>query len=72
MERWVQADEEELPDSFRDPKLVDFLYVCSGGWEGTVSIGSAFQHKPARYPHCFPHGADGDACCTTVLLRRVQ
>lgn len=69
-EIWVLANEDELPERFTDPRLDDFLYVCSGGWEGTVSIGSAFIHKPSRYPQCFPDGEDGNACCTTVLLRR--
>lgn len=66
---WVLADEDELPERFTDPRLGDFRYVCSNGFEGTVTIGSAMQHKPARWPQCFPDGADGDACCTTVLVR---
>lgn len=37
-----------------------------------LCIGSAFMHKPPHFPQCFPDGADGDACCTRVLLRKTQ
>jgi hypothetical protein len=68
-DRWELADEADLPKRFTDPRLDEFLYVSSCGWEG-IRIGDAFMHKPSRYPQCFPHGEDGDAICTTVLLRR--
>jgi len=68
---WRLASEDELPDSFRDPCCKKFLFVCSNGWEGDVSIGSAFWHKPRRYPKCFPVH-EGDSVCTIVLLREEQ
>lgn len=64
------ASWDDLPARFSDPRCGDFITVCSGGFEGDISIGSAFMHKPARYPQCFREDAE-DACCTTVLLRRV-
>jgi len=67
---WIMADEAELPARFTDPGLDEFRYVCSNGFEGDVSVGSAMQHKPHRWPQCFPDGVEGDACCTTVLVRR--
>lgn len=65
------ASWDEVPERFTDPRCDDFLIVCSGGFEGGLSLGSAFIHKPAHFPKCFPTGADGDACCTRALLRRV-
>lgn len=62
---------DDLPDRFTDPRCDEFITACSGGFVGDVSIGAAFTHKPSRYPQCFPGGEDSDACCTTVLLRRV-
>lgn len=63
---------DDLPNRFGDPRCDDFMVACSGSWTGGISIGAAFMHKPRHQPQCFPAGADGDACCTTVLLRRVS
>lgn len=69
-DRWTLSSFDDLPERFADPRCDDFRVVCSNGWEGGISIGSAFDHKPPRWPQCFPQGADGDACCTRVVLRR--
>lgn len=71
METWVLASADDLPERFTDPRLDDFRTVCSNGFEGDISIESAFMHKPRKWPQCFPDGPDGDACCTTVIVRRV-
>jgi len=71
VERYEQATWDELPDRFTDPRCDDFHWVCSNGCVGGISIGSAFVHKPARWPQCFPDGEEGQACCTRVLLRKV-
>lgn len=68
-ELWVLADDDELPERFTDPRCDDFRCVCSNGFEGDMTIGSAFLHKRARWPQCFPE-IDGDAICTNVLVRR--
>ena len=68
--RWRLANETELPKRFTDPAIDDFQYVCSNGWEGSVSIGSAFIHKPHRWPQCFPGGPESKAVCTCVLLKK--
>lgn len=64
------ASWDDVPTRFGDPRCDDFLLVRSCGFEGGLSLGSAFIHKPARYPQCFPSGADADSCCTGALLRR--
>lgn len=70
-EQWIEASWDDVPSRFTDPRCADFRTVCSNGFVGDLSIGSAFMHKPARWPQCFPQGEDGDACCTTRLERRV-
>ena len=69
---WVMASDDELPDRFSDPRCDDFLYVCSNGWEGGISSGSAFMHKPTLWPQCFTSGPGSDATCTIVLLKRSE
>lgn len=70
-ERWELSDYDELPDRFSDPRCKEYRTICSNGFEGDISLGSAFIHKPRRWPQCFQDGADGEACCTSVLVRRV-
>jgi hypothetical protein len=67
----VLASVDELPERFDDPRCGDFRTVCSNGFEGGISIASAFIHKPSRWPQCFPNGAEGDASCTNAIIRRV-
>lgn len=67
---WVLASNDELPERFSDPRCEDFRCICSNGFEGSISIGSAFLHKPHRWPQCFPDGAAGDASCTSAIVRR--
>ncbi len=69
---WELAEWDDLPGRFTDPRCDDFHTVCSNGFEGDISIGSAMRHKPHRWPQCFPDGADGEACCTTVVIKRVH
>lgn len=67
---WAPATDGEIPERF-GPACDPFLTICSNGFVGELSIGSAFIHKPARYPACFPNGADGDAICNSAVVRRV-
>lgn len=67
---WRLASDDEMPTRFADPALAEFRCVCSNGFDGDLSIGSAFMHKPARFPQCFPDGEAGDAACTTVIVRQ--
>lgn len=67
---WHLAAKRELPETFRDPRCEQFRCICSNGFEGDLSIGSAFVHKPRSYPQCFPGGEDSDAVCTSVFVRR--
>lgn len=69
-EVWVQASDDELPDSFRDPRCADFRCICSNGFEGSLSLASAFRHKPSSWPQCFPDGPNGEASCTSEIVRR--
>jgi hypothetical protein len=68
---WTEADWNDVPDSFSDPSIDDFRILCSNGFVGDLSIGSAFRHKPGQFPDCFPHGPDRDAVCKMTLQRRV-
>jgi hypothetical protein len=69
---WRLASDDELPSRFTDQQCAEFRCVCSNGFEGDLSLGSAFLHKPARYPQCFPAGDGEVARCTTVILRQIQ
>ncbi|MGY4295416.1 hypothetical protein ACVWXN_003511 [Bradyrhizobium sp. i1.4.4] len=69
---WAMAHEEDLPERWSDPRCDVLRCICSNGWEGDYSLGSAFDHKPARWPQCFPAGAEGDASCTIIVVRRVD
>jgi hypothetical protein len=71
-ERWELASVDDLPDRFTDPRCDDFRTICSNGFEGDISIGSAFVHKPRNWPQCFPNGEDGDCSCTAVIVRRLS
>ncbi|MBO6759320.1 MAG: phage Gp37/Gp68 family protein [Roseibium sp.] len=68
---WKPVADSEVPETFRSPECAQFRVVSSCGYVGDLSIGSAFMHKPARYPGCFPNGPDGDAICETVFMRNV-
>lgn len=68
---WRLASDEEIPERFTDPVCAEFACVCSNGFEGDLTIGSAFLHKRTRWPQCFPV-PDGDAICTNVVLRRIS
>lgn len=67
---WRQANEDEIPERF-GPACDSFRVMCSNGFVGDLSLESAFPHKPARYPDCFPMGADGDSSCNVVTMIRV-
>lgn len=67
---WNLAGDGELPEKFTDPRCDEFLTICSNGFEGSLNIGAAFSHKPARWPLCFPNGQDEDATCTSAIVRR--
>ena len=67
---WETCGEDDLPTRFIDPAINDFRIVCSNGFVGTLSIGSAFQHNPRNWPQCFPNGDDGDAICACSYQRR--
>ncbi len=69
---WEPCDEDDLPVSFRDPAIDDFRIVCSNGFIGDLSIGSAFSHSPRRWPQCFPNGADSYSTCKSSYQRRKQ
>lgn len=71
-EEWMAASYDELPDRWGDPRCADFRTVCSNGFVGDISLGSAFMHKPSHWPQCFPNGADGDCSCTVRLERRAH
>ena len=71
-ERWELSSYDDLPERFSDPKCKEFRTICSNGFDGDISIGSAFLHKPSRWPQCFPDGPNGDACCTSVVVRVVR
>lgn len=72
-ENWEQVDDDDVPDSFRDPRLVDFRTVCSEGFEcDMTSLSGVFLHKPHRRPECYKNGPDADCTCTIVVLRRVH
>ncbi|WP_420411647.1 DUF5131 family protein [Roseibium sp.] len=68
---WAPATIEDLPARFTDPECERFRCISSCGFVGDLSIGSAFLHKPDRFPDCFPNGADGDAICKSAFVRRV-
>ena len=67
---WRPAYDSEVPERFGEP-CRDFRCMCSNGFVGELAIESAFLHKPVRWPQCFPAGADADASCNSVNLRRV-
>ena len=67
---WLPCDPEELPERF-GTDCERFSVVCSNGFVGELAVSSALLHKPSRWPQCFPDGADGDACCTTVCMKRL-
>jgi hypothetical protein len=67
---YVLTSWDDVPERFTDPRCDEFTTVCSNGFHGDLSVGSAFLHKPKRWPQCFPNGEGGDACCTTVVLRK--
>jgi len=69
---WILAAEEDLPERWSDPRIDALRCICSNGWEGSYSLGSALHHKPGFFPQCFPDGADGDSCCTVVVLRETE
>ena len=69
---WVLASEEDLPERWGDPRADALLCICSNGWEGSYSLGSALHHKPTFFPQCFPDGADGDSSCTVLIVRRTN
>lgn len=66
---WTLSSWDDLPERFNDPRCDEFRTFCSNGFVGDISLGSAFTHKPSFWPQCFPDGPDGDASCTTVLMR---
>jgi len=68
---WAACVEDELPLTFSDPRLKDFATACANGFVGDLSLAAAFEHKPSRWPHCFPEGADGDSSCGVTTFRRV-
>lgn len=68
---WVEVDGNELPDRFTDPECDQFRCISSCGFVGDLSIGSAFLHKPDRFPDCFPGGADSEAICNSIFVKRV-
>jgi len=67
---WRPATDEELPRRFGDA-CAPFRCMCSNGFVGELAIGSAFLHKPKRWPQCFPNGANGDASCNAENIRHV-
>jgi len=69
---WEPCDPDDLPESFRDPACDDFRCVCSNGFVGDLSIGSALLHKPSSWPQCFPNGEDSDAICVSSFQKRVM
>jgi hypothetical protein len=69
-ERWVLSDESELPGRFGDPRCKDFRCVCSNGFEGGISLDSAFLHNPRYWPQCFPDGEGSDSVCTVTIIRK--
>jgi hypothetical protein len=68
---WTLAGETDLPERWGDARSDALRCACSNGWEGGYSLGSAFDHKPARWPQCFPDGADGESACTVVILKQM-
>lgn len=67
---WRPAVDDELPERF-GPECDAFRTMCSNGFVGSLSLESAFMHKPRAWPQCFPHGEDGDASCIGATMRRV-
>jgi protein gp37 len=67
---WAPASDDEIPERF-GAACDAFRCMCSNGFFGEMALGSAFLHKPRAYPQCFPNGADGDASCTSAILRRL-
>ncbi len=68
---WAPCETDDIPERFGDPALDDFRCVSNCGFVGTMSISSAFAHKPRSYPDCFPNGEDGDAICNPTNMHRV-
>lgn len=64
------AQQEELPERF-GPECDAFKVICSNGFVGDLSLETAFRHKPAQWPQCFPLGAEGDSSCSILEMRRV-
>ena len=60
--------DDELPQNF-GPECDDFICMCSNGFVGDLSIGSAFLHNPKHYPNCFPNGQESDAVCNSVNMK---
>lgn len=67
---WAPAQDNEIPEKF-GPECEGFRCMCSNGYVGKLSIGSAFIHKPHRWPQCFPNGAEGESSCRSVFLQRI-
>lgn len=67
---WAPVSDDEIPVQFGD-LCSDFRTLCSNGFVGELSIGSALIHKPHNWPQCFPDGSDGDASCESAVMRRV-
>ncbi|WP_119167092.1 DUF5131 family protein [Algihabitans albus] len=64
------ATAEELPERF-GPECDAFKVICSNGFVGDLSLETAFRHKPAHWPQCFPRGPEGDCCCNPIEMVRI-
>lgn len=65
---WEDVSDDDLPARWGDA-CKGFRVICSNGFVGSLTLGSAFLHKPSTWPQCFPNGEDGRACCTTRVQR---
>ncbi len=66
---WVDVGEDDLPTRWDACK--DFRVICSNGFVGRYGLDSALEHKPWRWPQCFPDGEHGGACCTLRVQKRI-